>query len=951
MPVLINPQTGVAEDLQGDAASAAVSSGYHVPLVDPDGNAVSAPLEDARSLVASGKYSQPKPEELQTILDAGKYSSAGQQAATFVEGALSPLTLGTSNKITSSLGITTPEAQQKRKQFNPATHTVGELVGLTSGLLLAPESSVPGLLAKSGPAVSEAIGATGLGAKALSGAIEGAAFAAPRAVDETLMGNPSDVGENLIADIGLSAALGAGFNLALAPLEALAKSPAAKNKARLATTMADSAAAAPPVASSLEAALPTMGLSDAEKKGVIEGLKKIKSNAAEIDKAGQYFGAPVLEEMRSDSKFIQDMGSALSKRTSATGIGRQQAYSEGFDKVTSGVEKILGSESQMTKMEAGQQLKQGIINKLEMEYEPIRNIYNSIKETGQNVELDPSLVKSASEDLMSIEGLLSSKGKPLSTASPSYQLAKRVSEDIPELGTIDDIRRYAQQIKQDTAGRPDLRFVSSQIINRLDDLEEKSVINFAKQSLPPEAKQQVESLIENHAAAKAGYAQLKEKMGDIGAVIGKKLRKGEGVTAFIDWLENTPPEKVAGRLFTKNNVGFLSFLKKEFPQEAEILSSLKKAEFRDAAYSGGKLSPGAALKKIDQLEPEVKKFLFSKEELEGLKHAQTWLDAVPKNVNPSGTANTIEMLNWLQNPVSAVVGQTADFAKKKFIQQMTKVAPETEAQIGAMFHVKQMALKTEKAIESESSKIFSKLKPDLPAVAGSTVSGLVSERPKDDKLDKISEKVIEYQFNPEKYMNKLSSDLAPIAPHMPQLTAAVSNSMGRAVSFLAQKVPSKETLSPLDSEMPIPKPEISKFNRYAMVADKPLSTLGLLKDGMLLPQDIETLQAVHPALYRQMKSSVLERLTQVMAQKKGYLLPVSTRQSLSLFLGMNLDSSVVPLVINQNQQALSVTALQSQQEQNKLMNARPSKSGMERMKSPESDQTRYQQAAMRRENK
>jgi len=945
MPVLINPQTGVAEDLQGDAASQAIGAGYHVPLVDSEGYAVSAPISDAKTMVSSGKYSQPKPEELQTLLDSSKYSSPGQKAATFVEGALGPLTLGTSNAITSGLGITTPEAQQKRKQFNPGLHTAGELSSLAGSLILAPEASVPGLLAKSGPAAAEAIGATGLAAKAISGAVEGAAFAAPHAIDETLMGNPSEVGENLIADIGLSAALGAGFNLALAPIEAAAKSIASKGSARLANVIGEKSA----VVDSLESALPATGLNEAEKRSVFDGLKTLKKNAKEIEDAGAFFGAPVPEEMRSDSKFVQDLGSTLTKSPSLTGIKRQQMYDEGFSKIASGVEGILGSESQLTKMEAGQTIKQGIINKLELEYEPIRNIYDKIKATGQNVNVDQDLLNAASEDLMKIEGLLSSKGKPLSTSSPSYQLADRVAKDLPELGTVDDIRRYAQQLRQDTAGRPDLKFISSQILKHLDDLEEESVIGYARSSLPPESKAGIETLISDHKAAKAGYAALRDKMGDIGAVIGKKLRKGEGVTAFIDWLESTPPEKVASKLFTKNNVGFLSFLEKEFPQEAEILANLKKSEFRDAAYSGGKLNPGAALKKIDLLEPEVKNFLFKKEELDGLQHAKTWLDAVPKNVNPSETAKTAGLLDWLKNPVSSAVTQGADFAKKKIIQQLAKASPETEAQLSAMFHVKQMAEKTARKVDSQAAQVFSRIKPDLPALAGRATAAMISDRPKDDKLDKISDEVLKHRANPEEYMNKLSADLAPISQHMPQLTAALSNHMGRAVMFLADKVPSKDKMSPLDADMPIPKPEISKFNRYAMIAEKPLTALHHVKDGTLLPQDVETLSVVHPALYQQMRERVLERLSDVISAKKAHLLPIATRQSLSLFLGTNLDSSVLPQMINQNQQALAVTALQSQQEQNKMMQARPSKSGMEKMKSPAADQTRYQQSAMRRD--
>src|ERR1043165_1441731 len=93
MPVLINTDSGEAEDL--NAPEAALKSGTHeIPLVSPDGQFGSASIADVRALLKEG-YRQPSPRELTHKLNEVKYGSAGQQAIGMLEqvgrGALGPI--------------------------------------------------------------------------------------------------------------------------------------------------------------------------------------------------------------------------------------------------------------------------------------------------------------------------------------------------------------------------------------------------------------------------------------------------------------------------------------------------------------------------------------------------------------------------------------------------------------------------------------------------------------------------------------------------------------------------------------------------------------------------------------------------------------------------------------------------------------------------------------------
>ena len=52
MPIIINNETGLAENLPTDQAKSALDSGSHsLPFVDPEGNTVSIPYKEASQAI------------------------------------------------------------------------------------------------------------------------------------------------------------------------------------------------------------------------------------------------------------------------------------------------------------------------------------------------------------------------------------------------------------------------------------------------------------------------------------------------------------------------------------------------------------------------------------------------------------------------------------------------------------------------------------------------------------------------------------------------------------------------------------------------------------------------------------------------------------------------------------------------------------------------------------
>lgn len=217
--VLVNPDTGLAEELSEDLANQSVQSGTHqIPLNDPEGNPVSVPYSEAQDRLSKG-YTQPTTEQLQNLLSAAKNSSLSEQLKAGAEGAGSALTLGLSTGVERALGVKPEDIQRRAKT---GAHTAGEIAGLVGSAF------IPGLGEASAARVMEGAGAAGaralglgaegagllsnIGAAATRGAIETAIMQAGSENSKFLSGDPNQSTETALADIGMAALLGGAIS-------------------------------------------------------------------------------------------------------------------------------------------------------------------------------------------------------------------------------------------------------------------------------------------------------------------------------------------------------------------------------------------------------------------------------------------------------------------------------------------------------------------------------------------------------------------------------------------------------------------------------------------------------------------------------------------------------------------------------------------------------------------
>jgi hypothetical protein len=175
----------------------------------------------------------PSPEGFVSDADMGKlekeeqeYSSPLETVKAGVEGLARGASLGLSDIAETKLGISTPERVRKRKEYNPIASTGGEIAGTIGSTLLAPEVSLPGLVERGAVNLAERVtanmaaqsAAKKIAGRAISDAVQGAAYGAGGLLSEQALGDHDLTAEQVMSTVGigtlLGGAIGAGFTSA-----------------------------------------------------------------------------------------------------------------------------------------------------------------------------------------------------------------------------------------------------------------------------------------------------------------------------------------------------------------------------------------------------------------------------------------------------------------------------------------------------------------------------------------------------------------------------------------------------------------------------------------------------------------------------------------------------------------------------------------------------------------
>lgn len=161
---------------------------------------------------------------------------------------------------------------------------------------------------------------------------------------------------------------------------------------------------------------------------------------------------------------------------------------------------------------------------------------------------------------------------------------------------------------------------------------------------------------------------------------------------------------------------------------------------------------------------------------------------------------------------------------------------------------------------------------------------LYADSSKNEKLQKS----LDHIQDPEK-MAQVGGSLDH---YLPDHSSNAVFTASTAKQYLDAAKPKPVKLGILDSEIEPTKEQMALYDRKLSIAESPLSILPLIKNGTILPQDVQTLKTIYPAYYNKMSQEILHAMTEH-TEGKGNV-PYDLRQSLSLFLGHPLDSTMIP---------------------------------------------------------
>lgn len=915
---LLNIATGTVEELTPDETAFSLAAGTHVPandqgvLFNPSGQLVFVPNDQISEAVNKYGYVSPEPEQLQKYGEGYKYNKPEMQLAAFGAGAARGASFGASDWLATKSKIVAPDTLRMLQEYNPYISAGGEIAGIigTSFIPGSPvarvlsgskkvEDTARALLAARTPAKSLAGKIAQLavesGVKGLGGAVEGAAYGLGQSISEASLGDEDLTAEKVMANIGTGAFLGGALSSALVPGRlALQKSLNTTKKAYF-------------------------GL----KESLLGKFEPIIDDvsAAEVR---------AIEQAVPDGTFdptLKGPTEQFRPGILTRGLTKLKAITEGKteNEIVDSLQRVQGTQYISPKdldIKAAQ-----LRTNLQNVYDEVTKLSGKISGELRPVETENLLVgapvdlaKASFENFImrGLEVIQQMESKEFRYNKPIY----KTIEDVLT-GILDESETYTKsadyfkglnEIKQrifeaTQKGRrlkPDTDIDKKSTImtfreyysDILKGLEDENVwgVAAARQQAYNRAVAELLSSISNVASDRSDFAAAFFEKGPKG----KTLIKASKVKSFLRMINDDRSSR--GRY---GMAEFLNAAEKFIPQAEATIKNVPSAEIDVAAIKD-------YIKKSAMTATEAKDYVSS---FEG-------------------------GMGFVTDVMQQAAGGNFGVAAASFLKGITDPA----AAVDALSVVEKKASSVTKTINNAVKTIFEKVRP---TAKGAGI--LIEEEPKKraEKYKKAVDKLNDLTDNPVEFLNKLEKATENSFNVAPKISQATQITVIRAVNFLAEKKPKAIHQSPMDQEFEPSQAQMIKYLRYDEAVENPLVILKQLERNNLLPETVETLQMVYPRLYAEIQSSIMGEITDKMAAK-SLDLPYQKRIVLSNFLGVNLDSTMMPQIIKRNQQTLAKLAGEAKQEEAKQQQAmRTSQAGLGKVSLAERSQTNLTQTMLR----
>lgn len=726
-----------------------------------------------------------------------------------------------------------------------------------------------------------------IGSIAVRGAIENAAFQAGDEVSKQIL-HPeftTDAATSAIAHIGLSGVLGA---ILAPPIEiGLGKLLGEKTAAELAAHNENK----------------TLLHALQRKASGIEGLGSDAFKDAQnlLGTNISIFG----EGAASANPEIRNMVSITSQAPNAPGVEVSTALAKDRDAIQQDIIRVAGGDphdlpSSWSQYEAGKQPVISIAEKLKQDFAPIEAGYKKIKDqySRESLSASPEIMKTVGDQLGHLIVEQNWQG-----AEDALKLVHFTQSRLPNMETIGNLEDLMKQVSN--AAKKDKSFYAAAKINNI---IREGQFEALSQSIGKEDGEIAQKLFNDTRAAFRAHAQTVDALNEHFKITDFTP------TGYADRLIEEATEHGASfwnKLANTKNVQFLNYLNETFPEAAsQIKKQFVDKMLTEAAVKGekkGVIDAGSILDQIAKLNktsPEFKNFVFTPEQVQKLEAGQVMLNHLKDgNFNFSNTARVSkQMLEPIvggamalatalstHNPTSALLvaaasrvnGVAPDYARVALLKFLASDKEIDATAFGKMINMAANIGKGNAAINAGVKDVFKAGRAVIPA----------DYYRQSDQFEKLSKKAEELYKNTAPFFNAQPE----VAHYMPDVASQMINSAANGARYLSSIKGQPVKQNPLDRPMAPSQSQQMEHQRAMIIADHPLFVLDQIRNGTLLPSDVKHIIALHPELYKRLVKQVSFQLNNELSI--GTPIPYERRQSLSLFLGLPLDSTFTPQAI------------------------------------------------------
>lgn len=611
-----------------------------------------------------------------------------------------------------------------------------------------------------------------------------------------------------------------------------------------------------------------------------KSIAKKTANAKELTEDATALGVNIPEHALLDDSAARTWIAVNTERPTAFGIKLRQQRDQAIDEIGTKAKEALGELTDETADMVGAKLKAGINEKVKGMREELKPIFEAVGQTADAIPIQQGRIKGLASEILD-DPFIKSGMDASGAITPQAVFARDATRLLANAQTLQGVEETIKQLRSLVPmGAPGAVLKAEATIrSKLEDFYEDQLERAVRANLKgPEQAVFAEGLLTNRKIAKKRFEEMMEDLSEVGAAVsggGKMSKKFAGPDAFLNFIDNLPNEKLAEKLFTKKNAQFLKNFSEAFPEQANELRQFARKSLLDKSVvqtvdKGATFSPRSFLREWDKMSPEAKQFLAKDAQIiDKLKKLDDRI-IYPRQMNPSGSGI---YLDWSQRGLfDRALSEAEGAAAYAFAKQGVR----NDGIFAAAKAMKEAAKRMDE-IDDAITGLGRDKTVGRRVVSIGALARLTGEKNKKKAFDVVTEKIseavqgIDPQIHPRRdQKKKIKSPKAAqgiLAEALtengaPKIAQIYHEKYLTAINHLYQVMPKRTSApNPFDPEPYQPADyEIAQFERRLAVVEDPFVVFGEMKKGQLTKDQVDTLNAVYPSLYKYMKTRAVNKI-------------------------------------------------------------------------------------------